>query len=229
VLLLWRLGERLPIPRPLAIPATPTPVERGIRWLEVRPEFTRRARRMLLALSGGMWIVALVIVALLALSPVELSRAVVLLAAPVVVVSALVPLSLLIWRPRAWRTRLGTDGRTFFLDPGNGKVEEHSFSELAISNGQQLLVGRRLIALRLGPGALFAEEELGGTILARIPPSGRVNPLRLIALALGRGSRELWAVLIITAIATALLLLPKLFPAVAAYFKAIAAQLLNAK
>jgi len=163
------------------------------------------------------------------LSPVELSRAVVLLAAPVLVVSALVPLSLLIWRPRAWRMRLGTDGRRFFLDPGNGKVEEHSFSELGISNGQQLLVGRKLIALRLGPGALFAEEELRGTILARIPPSGRVNPLRLIARALGRGSRELWAVLIITAIGAALLLLPKLFPAMTPYFKAIAEQLLGAK
>jgi len=229
VLLLWRLGERLPIPEPLAVPATPTPVERGIRWLEVRPEFRRRARKMLMALSGGMWIVALVIVALLALSPVELSRATVLLAAPVLVVSALVPLSLLIWRPRAWRMRLGTDGRRFFFDPGNGKVEEHEFSALVSSNGRQLLVGKKLITLRVGVGPLFVEDDLRGTILARIPPSGRVNPLRLIARALGRGSRELWAILIIVAIGTALLLLPKLFPAMAPYFKAIAAQLLGAK
>jgi len=125
--------------------------------------------------------------------------------------------------------RLGTDGRRFFFDPGNGKVEEHEFSELAISNGQQLLVGRRLIALRLGPGALFAEEELRGIILARIPPSGRVGLVRLFALALGRGNRELRVVLIVTAIGAVLFLLPKLFPAMAAVFKAIAAQLLGAK
>jgi len=229
VFLLWRLGERLPIPGPLAIPASPTPVEKGIRWLEVRPEFRRRARKILMALSAGMWLVAILIVALLVLRPAGISRAMVLLPAIIVVIAALAPLLLLVWTPRAWRMRLGTDGRRFFLDPGNGKVEEHEFSELAISNGQQLLVGRKLIALRLGPGALFAEEELRGTILARIPPSGRVNPLQLIARAFGRGSRELWAVLIIVVIGAALLLLPKLFPAVAAYFKAIAAQLLGAK
>ena len=125
--------------------------------------------------------------------------------------------------------RLGTDGRRFFFDPGNGKVEEHEFSALATSNGRQLLIGKKLINLRVGLGPLFVEDDLSGAILARIPPSGRVNPLRLIARALGRGSRELWAVLIITAIGAALLLLPKLFPAMAPYFKAIAEQLLGAK
>jgi len=229
VLLLWRLGERLPIPEPLAIPASPTPVEKGIRWLEVRPEFRRRARKMLMALSAGMWARRYPHRGSPRIAPAGISRAMVLLPAVIVVIAALAPLALLVWMPRAWRMRLGTDGRRFFFDPGNGKVEEHEFSELAISNGQQLLIGRKLIALRLAPGALFAEEELRGTILARIPPSGRVNAVRLFARALGRGSRELWAVLIIVVIGTALLLLPKLFPAMAPYLKAIAAQLLGPK
>jgi len=229
VLLLWRLGERLPIPGPIAIPATPTPVERGIRWLEVRPEFLRRARKMLIVMLAVICGFSGAAALIYEWSSEGFSRLQVIFLSVIVAATALAPLVLLIRPPRAWRMRLGTDGRRFFLDPGNGKVEEHPFGELAVSNGQQLLVGRKLIALRLAPGALFAEEELGGTILARIPPSGRVSPLRLIALALGRGSRELWAVLIIAVIATALILLPKLFPAVAAYFKAIAAQLLGAK
>jgi len=229
VFLLWRLGERLPIPGPLAIPASPTPVEKGIRWLEVRPEFRRRARKMLIVMLAIICGFSGAAVLIYAWSWEGFSRPQVIFLSVILAATALAPLVLLIRPPRAWRTRLGTDGRRFFLDPGNGKVEEHEFSELAISNGQQLLIGRKLIALRLGPGALFAEEELRGTILARIPPSGRVNAVRLFARALGRGSRELWAVLIIVVIGTALLLLPKLFPAVAAYFKAIAEQLLGAK
>jgi hypothetical protein len=119
--------------------------------------------------------------------------------------------------------RLGTDGQRFFFDPGNGKVEEHEFSALLLSsNGRQLLVDKKLITLHVGLGPLFVDDELRGTILARIPPSGRVGPLRLLARALARGSRELWAVLILTAITIAVFLLLKLFP-VSAYFKAIAA------
>ncbi len=143
--------------------------------------------------------------------------------------SALAPLALLIRPPRAWRMRLGTDGQRFFLDPGNGKVEEHSFSELATSNGQQLLVGKRLIALRLGAGALFAEEELRGYIFARIPPSGRLDLGRLFVRALGQGSREMWWIVIALVITAAFLVLPTLFPGMATYFKAIAMHILSAK
>lgn len=229
VLLLWRLGERLPIPGPLAVPAAPTPVERGIRWLEVRPEVRRRGRRTLMVLSGAMWVAAIAFVVLLASGPAGFSGLMAFFAAGVLVVSALAPLPLLIWMPRVWRMRLGTDGRRFFFDPGNGKVQQHEFGALATSNGRQLLVGDKLIILRGKQGPLFEEDEMSGLILARIPPSGRVGSFRLFALALGRGSRDLWAALIIVAIAIAFLLLPKLFPAIPAYFKAMAAQFLGAK
>src|SRR6266545_152402 len=227
VFLLWRLGERLPVRPPLVVPEGPTPVENGIHWLEVRPEFRRRARKMLIVMLAVICSLSGAAVLIYAWSWEGFSRFEAIFFFVIFAASALAPLALLIRPPRAWRMRMGTDGRRFFLDPGNGKVEEHSFSELAISNGQQLLVGRRLIALRLGAGALFADEELRGYIFARIPPSGRVDPLRLFVRALDRGSRELWLVLIIFAIGALLLALPKLFPAMAAYFKAIATHLLN--
>lgn len=229
VLLLWRLGERLPVPGPLVIPGAPARVESGIRWIEVRPEFRRRARRTLMMASAGMWICAIVFVGLLVLSPFELSRLTVFLAVGILAVSALGTLPLLIWAPRVWRMRLGTDGRRFFFDPGNGKVQEHEFGALATWNGRQLLIGKKLITLRARQGPLFDEDELSAVILARIPPSGRVDSFRIFALALGRGSPELWAVVVIAAIGIASVLLPKLFPALSATFKALAAQFLGAK
>ncbi|HTO51359.1 MAG TPA: hypothetical protein VML91_27230 [Burkholderiales bacterium] len=37
--------------------------------------------------------------------------------------------------PIVWRARLGADGKRFFLDPGDGKVEEYSFDVLATPTG----------------------------------------------------------------------------------------------
>jgi hypothetical protein len=237
VFLLWRLGERLPIAPPLAVPASPAPVESGIHWLEVRPEFRRRARKILVVQLAGIWSLSIAAVVIFVWGAVEVfaltwrdflrPEAIFILAT--LVAATLVPVVLLVRVPRTWRMRMGTDGRRFFLDPGNGKVEEHSFSALATWNGRQLLVGTRLIALRLGAGPLFAEEDLRGYVFARIPPSGRVDPGRLFVRALGQGSRELWGIVIVLAIGGLFLVLPTLYPAMAAYFKAIAMHLMSAK
>ncbi len=229
VFLLWRLGERLPVRPRLVVPASPTPVEGGIHWLEVRPEFKRRARKMLIGMLAGIWILSIGAGVVFAWAWRGFSGLALTVFLATLAVAALAPLPFLIWMPRAWRIRLGTDGRLFFFDPGNGKVEEHSFSALAISNGRQLLVGRRLLALRLGPGPLFAEEDLRSYVFARIPPSGRLDPVRFFLRALDQGSRELWWAVIIVAICALFLVLPTLFPGIAAYFKTIAAQLLSAK
>ena len=228
IVLLWRLGERLPTRPQIAVPASPTPVERGIRWLEVLPQFRQRARRLLLALSALMWLLTLASAWIVSMIWEGLKRPESTLVVLFFAAFALAPLVLLIVVPRMWRMRLGTDGGRFFFDPGNGKVEEYSFSALAVS-GMQLLVGRRLVPLRLGAGPLFAEEELAGYILARIPPSGRVDAFRLFVRALDQGSRDLWWALIVLAILAAILLLPKIFPGVAEYFWRIAAQLLGVK
>jgi hypothetical protein len=237
VLLLWRLGERLPVLHPLAVPASPTPVENGIHWLEVRPEFRRRARYMLIVLTALIWSFSIAAAVIFVWGAVEVFgltwrdflRPEVLLILATLAAAALVPVALLVRALRAWRMRLGTDGGRFFLDTGKGKVEEHSFSELATSDGRQLLVGRRLISLHLRAGPLFAEEELRGYVFARIPPSGRLDPVRLLMRALGQGNRELWWTLIGLAIAALFLVLPALYPAMAAYFKAIAGHLPGAK
>jgi hypothetical protein len=228
ILVLWRMGERLTVIPALVVPASPTPVERGIHWLEVRPEIRRRTRWMLVAMTMVMWLTVIGAALLVGAFWGAVRRVDLIVLIPALALCALVPLPLLIFLPRVWRRRLGTDGRDFFLDLGNGKVEKYSFSALATSKGHQLLAGRRLIPLRTGMGSLFPEDELRGYILARIPPSGRVDPLRLMMRALDKGSRELWWALAVIAIALAFLFLPKLFPGLVAYFWNITARLLGA-
>ena len=227
---LWRLGERLPaLQTQLVVPANPAPVEKGIHWLEVLPQFKRRARRLLFALFAVIWLIAISLAWLGWQIREAIPRPELMLLVPVFAVFVLMPLVLLIHPPKAWRMRLGTDGQRFFLDPANGKVEEYSFSALAVSDGRQLLVGKRLIPLRLGLGPLFAQDELSGYIFARIPLSGRVGSVRLLVRALDQGSRELWWVLIVLAIVAAFVLVPMLFPSAAAYFWNIASHFLGVK
>jgi hypothetical protein len=213
----------------LAVPASPTPVEKGIHWLEVLPEFRRRARRLRLAIAVAIWLVSIAIAWLVWQIWEAIPWPYSMLFLLVFALFVLAPAALLIWPSKSWRPRLGTDGQRFFLDPGNGQVEAYSFSALAVSDGRRLLVGRRIIPLRMGRGPLFAEEDLRGYIFARIPPSGRVDAFRLLVRALDQGSRELWWTLIVLAVSAAFLIVPKLFPAASAYFWNVAARLVGMK
>ena len=96
------------------------------------------------------------------------------------------------------------------------------------------MVGRRLIPLRLGSGRqfgsgpLFDEKELAGYVLARIPPSNRVDSFRLLVRALRAGNRETrWGVVSMIAV-VALFALSELFPEVAADLKKNALEFLSA-
>jgi len=225
---LWRLGERLPVPAQAAVPETPLPVSGGIRWLEVLPEFRKRARRLaitMLVVVGGMSIALLYVFE----STLQgFPRAAQIFFLATLAFAALAPLILLVRPPKAWRTRLGTDGKRFFLDRGDGKLRGYPFESLAVSNGRQLLVGRRLISLRLGPGPLFDEKELAGYILSRISPSNRVSPFGLLVRAMRAGNRETWWSIVVMVAAVALVALSELFPEVAADLKKAALEFLSA-
>jgi hypothetical protein len=228
ILALWRLGERLPVPGQVATPETPRPVSGGIRWLEVLPEFRKRVRRLaitMLVVVGGTSI-ALLYAFESAFQ--GLPRAAKVFPLVILAFMALAPVIALARPPRAWRTRLGTDGKRFFLDRGDGKLRGYPFEALVVSNGRQLLVGRRLIPLRVGLGPLFDEKELAGYVLSRIPPSNKVDPYRLFVRALRAGNRETqWSIVAMIAVA-ALFVLSELFPEATADLKKAALEFLSA-
>ncbi|HVQ62314.1 MAG TPA: hypothetical protein VMS53_09550 [Burkholderiales bacterium] len=229
IFVLWRLGERLPVPAQAVVPETPRPVSGGIHWLEVLPEFRKRARRLaitMLVVLGGTSI-AMLYVFESALQ--SFPRGVQIFFLATLAFTALAPIILLVRPPRTWRMRLGTDGKRFFLDWGDGKLRGYPFDALVVSNGRQLLVGRRLIPLRLGRGQpLFDEKELAGYVLSRIPPSNRVGPYRLFMRALRAGNRETqWSIVVMIA-AVVLVALSELFPGAAADLKKAVLEFLSA-
>jgi len=64
-----------------------------------------------------------------------------------------------------------------------------------------------LIGLRYGQMPRFAEEELRGFILARIPSSGTLSQVRFLLRALRQGNRNVWGILIALALCAVILLL----------------------
>jgi len=217
ILALWRLGERLSDPVQVGVPRDPQPVS-GIHWLEVLPEFRKRARRLaitMLVVIGGT-----LIAMLYAFTSVfqGLPQSLQLFGLAILGVAALVPVVLLVRPPRSWRTRLGTDGKRLLLDLGDGKVRGYPFEAVFASGNRQLLAGRRLIPLRLGHKAepLFNEEELAGYVLARIPPSNRISALDLSMRALRAGDRTTRWGLAALVIIFALIALSELFPEISA-------------
>jgi hypothetical protein len=229
ILALWRLGERLPVPAQAPVPQAPQPVS-GIRWLEVLPEFRKRARRLaitMLVVIGGTSIAMLYAFASVFQG---LPQRLQLFGLAILGLAALVPVVLLVRPPRSWRTRLGTDGKRLLLDLGDGKVRGYPFEAVVASGGRQLLAGHRLIPLRLGHGQqpLFDEKELAGYILSRIPPSNRVNALELSMRALRAGNRETrWGIAALV-IVFALIALSELYPEVSAEARKAALDLLSA-
>jgi len=232
---LWRLGERLPVVAQPAVPETPQPVSGGIRWLEVLPEFRKRARRLAITMLVVMGGISIAMLYVFESAFHGFPRAAQLFLLGTLAFTALAPLIVLVRPPKNWRMRLGTDGKRFFLDRGDGKLRAYPFEALVVSNGRQLLVGRRLIPLRLGngpqrlgPGPLFDEKELAGYILSRIPPSNRVDPYRLLVRALRAGNRETQWSIVAMIVFLALFALSELYPEVAADLKKAALEFLTA-
>ncbi|HET7765094.1 MAG TPA: hypothetical protein VFK92_08385 [Burkholderiales bacterium] len=226
---LWRLGERLPVPAQAPVPATPLPVSGAIRWLEVLPAFKKRARILLitvLIVFGG---TSIALLYFFASFPQSLPRAAQFFFVAIFALMVLMPVILLVRPPRAWRTRLGTDGKRFLLDLGDGKVRGYPFESLVV-NGRQVLAGHRLIQLRAGydQRPLFDEKELAGYVLSRIPPANRVSSFQLLMRALRAGNRETrWSIGLVVAV-LALFALSELFPEVAAGLKKAALDFLSA-
>jgi len=213
IALLWRMGERLP-QRAIRFEeaTTATPVEDGVHWIGVRPEFLRRVKRLQL---GSLGLVVLVFAAFAWLTDVSaLLRSSPMLRIEVVAIAVILALQalFLVRRPPGWRKRIGTDGSQFYFDPGNGGVEAYSFDALATVNGQQLLAGKRLIALATRTVPIFDPDEVRGYILARIPASGRMSAAQLSRRALRQGSGQMWAAAVIIVIGLAVWVLPFFFP-----------------
>ncbi|HKY01614.1 MAG TPA: hypothetical protein VJM53_03600, partial [Burkholderiales bacterium] len=96
--------------------------------------------------------------------------------------------------PKAWRRRIGTDGKLFFLDDGNGQISKHQFGDL-LYDGQQLLVGKRMVKIAAPMGALFDKLDVQQYILPRLPKEAHVTGVTLFGQSLRRGNVEMWAAL----------------------------------
>jgi hypothetical protein len=211
LVVLWKLGERLTI-EAIAIPERAMPADGGIGWLEVQPEFKRKLRKDTVGLAVGIWIMLMALVLWVGytgvFSPLDATRT--MLVIGLFALMGVLPAITVFRTPKDSRMRLGTDGSRFFLDPGDGKVEEYPFDALATERGLKLLAGRRLIVLRYKQSFRFAEEDLLGLILARVPRSGRLGSFRFFLRTLRQGNRPAWLALIAVVIWSAYFLVTHL-------------------
>lgn len=184
-------------PWPPAI--TPASVSDGVHWIAVRPAVIRRftvatyiAAAAFVAFGGApvflMWRGA----------PGTASSTAALGLLAMVLLAQLLVLRTL---RRAFRVRLGTDGRDFFLDPGKGEPERYPLASLATANERQLLAGKRLIPLYGSLGPMFDLEEVRRHIFARMAPASRVGVLRLFGRALRQGNELIWTTVAVALVA----------------------------
>ena len=204
ILLLWRLGERLPRIEPrinFDPDRKPAPVEGKVQWLSVSARFKRSARMVIIFVSllcyGAVgfcgWLLFDNIGHWNALLHKRGPWEQFLLGAVAVALLA-TPLLAIVLEPKAWRRRIGTDGALFFLDEGNGHITKHEFGDL-LYDGQQLLVGKRMVKIAAPMGALFDKLDVQQYILPRLPKDAHVSGVTLFGQSLRRGNVEMLAAL----------------------------------
>ena len=190
----------------------PGVVSDDIHWIVVSTEYRRRTRVASFATLAAMLVLGVAVVLLAFAIPSPLVPGLPAAIATAVLGTAVAVYVILFMRMRqAFRIRLGTDGRDFLLDLGDGDLERYSMGSLVTGDGRQLLAGRRLIPL-CGPiGWIFDAEEIRGHVIARMTLSSRVGILPLLRLALHRGNRELWFIVIVSLAAMVVVMVLALF------------------
>ena len=170
----------------------PVVVSKDIHWIVVSAEYRRRTRVASFATLAAMLVLGAAVLLLAFAIPAPSLPGLPAAIATAVLGTAVAVHVILFWRMRrAFRIRLGTDGRDFFLDPGDGNLEQYSLGSIATGDGRQLLAGKRLIPLDSPLGSIFDPEEVHSHILSRLAPSSKVGLFPLLRLALHRRNREL--------------------------------------
>jgi hypothetical protein len=169
-------------------------------WLEVRPS----ARRLALVVSYGAMTVAIAsCVALVMWVATHAGPSRASLAAHGVVVAPLTILALAILGAAYLRglsqvrLSLGTDGTCFYLRHSDRRVVASAPIHGTVTNGEYLLIGRRLVPLRYAFMEAFDRDLLAGQIVARLPKSSLVTTATLLWRAIRAGNTGLWALLLL--------------------------------
>jgi hypothetical protein len=162
-----------------SIPQTPLPLSAPQTWIEANP---RPMRAVVLALFlATVFLLALLWLYLPSALKLDSGReealwklAIILLALPFFAL-------LFLHRPRI---RLGTDGRSMFLVDGGGSwsvpLDDVRYSRT------RLLVGHRVVRLRMRGADFFPLEQVAGLFLSRLPPEALLPEWRFRLLALKR-------------------------------------------
>lgn len=161
------------------IPQRPLPLSEPLTWIEANPR-PLRAVALALFLGTGFLLVLLWLYLPGALK-LDSAREDALWKLSIVLLALPLGALLFLHRPR---TRLGTDGRSLLVLDGGGRwsapLEEVRYSRT------RLLVGRRVVRLRLPGADLFPREQVAGLFLSRLPPEALLPEWRLTLLALRR-------------------------------------------
>ena len=94
------------------------------------------------------------------------------------------------------RLSLGTDGTRLFVRRKDVIVDSAQIDS-TVTNGDYLLVGRRMVPLRYGFAQAFDRELLARQILGRLPESSLVSTYAILWRALRAGNQGAWALLIL--------------------------------
>jgi hypothetical protein len=188
VVLLLRLGERLPESRPpMRAAAEPAPSGEGITWVGATPEFVKALRSL-----GFLYVaIAVAAIAMLALTVPDLMKslddgqpaALRLRALTVLPPIALIGLAIYLYRNRFPLTRgpqprIGIDGTQVHYDRGTGSMKSALFTDV-FTDGTRIVVGDAVVMLQNARMDCFERGGVERAILARLPPGAFVSQWRL--------------------------------------------------
>jgi hypothetical protein len=96
--------------------------------------------------------------------------------------------------------RLGTDGKFIYFEPP-GKEQVRVAIDDALMTNSALMLGKRMIQLRLPVTAIYDDGELKRVLLSRLPREAWTNPARFFWIGLCRGMWFAWANVLLLALA----------------------------
>jgi len=166
-----------------SIPQTPLPLTEEQVWIEANPRPMRMTvLAMLLATAFLLAFLWLYLPSVMKLDP---AREAALWKASLFLLALPFFTLLFLHRPR---TRLGTDGKSIFLFDGSGHWSA-PLAEVRYSP-TRLLVGHRVVRLRIPGADFFPVEEIAGRFLSRLPPEALLPEWRFTLLALKTWFRQ---------------------------------------